>query len=112
MNYAEIITQAEKSYAGDLSYYFENYKVKLQRLENKICTELDYIINNICCSENERVYKKAEYYKITLSFNLYDHEDYTADDIRTILTSHGINNCKIKGYINENIYTYIILFTV
>lgn len=112
MNYAELISTAEKSYVGDLSYYFSNYKVKLNRLANKIHTELDYIINNICVAENEKVYKKHNKYKITLKFNQWDHEDYTTDDIRTILTECNIFNCEIKGYINEDIYTYIILFSL
>ena len=111
MNYAEIIAQAEKR-EGDLSYYYCDDYAKLFRLDNLIRTELNSIIYNISCSEDEKYYKSHSYYKIVLTFNQLDHEDYTTDDIRTTLTFHGINNCKIKGYINEDIYTYIILFSL
>lgn len=111
MNYAELIKTA-KHCEGDLSYYYTNYAVKLNRLANKIHAALDNIIYNISTAEDERFYKKHNKYKISLSFNQLDYENYTTDDIRTILAECNIFNCEIKGYINEDIYTYIILFSL
>lgn len=111
-NYAEEIRLAEET-EQDLSYYFTTRSVNWARLTNVVRVELDRVIRDICSSEDTTKYKLNDKYLITLTFDQWDNEHYTSDDIRTVLKTVGINkDIVITGFIEEHIYTYYATFNV
>ena len=111
-NYAEEIRLAEET-EQDLSYYFTTRSVNWARLTNVVRVELDRVIRDICSAEDTTKYKLNDKYLITLTFDQWDNEHYTSDDIRTVLKTVGINkNIVISGFIEEHIYTYCATFNV
>lgn len=111
-NYAEEIRLAEET-EQDLSYYFATRSVNWARLINVVRVKLDRVIRDICSFEDTTKYKLNDKYLITLSFDQWDNEHYTSDDIRTVLKTVGINkDVVITGCIEEQIYTYYATFNV